>query len=116
MNSSMCDCISYNQPEPKQTRPTVVVRPPFGEKSVCLDACIVDAIQSLWAAGIETRGSCCGHGDAAPSVVLSDGATDDIATRARDVLKADGRPWVVLAWRLIPVPDALQQVTRDGVA
>lgn len=29
--------------------------------TVCVDNCIVDAIQQLWDKGIETTGCCCGH-------------------------------------------------------
>ncbi len=29
---------------------------------VCIDPCIVEAIQKLWEQGIETQGCCCGHG------------------------------------------------------
>lgn len=30
--------------------------------AVCIDSCIVDDIKKLWYRGIETTGSCCGHG------------------------------------------------------
>lgn len=33
-----------------------------GEICFAIDACIVDAVKALWAAGIRTIGCCCGHG------------------------------------------------------
>lgn len=33
-----------------------------GHKCFRLDACIVPAVKTLWAAGIRTIGCCCGHG------------------------------------------------------
>lgn len=35
-----------------------------GERCLNLDACIVPAVQALWAAGIVTEACCCGHGEA----------------------------------------------------
>jgi hypothetical protein len=33
-----------------------------GRQCFVIDACLVPALQALWAAGIKTSGSCCGHG------------------------------------------------------
>lgn len=101
-----CGCISYNRPEADQTRPEVILMPPFQDKTVCIDACIAEAIETLWDNGIVTRGSCCGHGQIdRPSVVLGEGTTDDDARRVHDILReCDGRQWDVLAWRLVSVP------------
>ena len=33
-----------------------------GRRCFSLDACIVPAVEILWAAGIRTTGCCCGHG------------------------------------------------------
>jgi len=38
-----------------------------------VDFCIADLVAALNAANIGTEGSCCGHGDMAGSVVLTDG-------------------------------------------
>lgn len=35
-----------------------------GRQCLRLDACIVPAVQALWAAGIATESCCCGHGSA----------------------------------------------------
>lgn len=36
--------------------------------SICIDPCIVEEIQDLWAKGIITYGCCCGHNMAEPFV------------------------------------------------
>lgn len=33
-----------------------------GRQCFVIDACLVPAVQALWAAGIKTSGCCCGHG------------------------------------------------------
>lgn len=38
-----------------------------------IDACIADVVAALVAAGVETAGSCCGHGHAEPTIRLADG-------------------------------------------
>ena len=40
-----------------------------GEKCLRLDACIIPAIQALWAAGIVTVSCCCGHNNPAGGVI-----------------------------------------------
>lgn len=30
--------------------------------NVCIDGCIIEAIEYIWSVGIETTGCCCGHG------------------------------------------------------
>jgi hypothetical protein len=35
---------------------------PQGRQCFALDACIVPAVEALWAAGIRSTGCCCGHG------------------------------------------------------
>ncbi len=97
-------CVSYNQPEPHQTRPTVVMPYPFGKAhpTVCVDACLVQALRSLWAAGIETFGSCCRHGEGSPEVIIGQNATDGDVTRAREALaRTDDRDWAILSWTLV---------------
>ena len=73
---SGCQCIgvevgSYeNQVE---LAPPLVLRrnTPEGEpaRTVCVDRCLADEIQGLWALGIRTTGCCCGHGGAAPAFI-----------------------------------------------
>lgn len=93
----MCDCQSYNQPEKTGSVPEVVLNqaqyfPDTGKPTVSVDACIVDVIKRLWAAGIRTRHSCCGHNGllGPPSVVID---TEYAASRAAEILREDGRPW-----------------------
>jgi len=50
--------------------PEQVVTYPFTGNQVAVDACLVDRLQTLWALGIETSGSCCGHGQRPASVVV----------------------------------------------
>lgn len=38
--------------------------------TVCVDKCLVPAIKALWAAGIPTANSCCGHGVYPPDIFL----------------------------------------------
>lgn len=40
-----------------------------------VDSCIVTIVRALQAAGIETLGSCCGHGKEDGSILLADGRT-----------------------------------------
>lgn len=39
----------------------VVMVEPWSGKSVSIDRCLADEIQTLWDAGIKTVASCCGH-------------------------------------------------------
>jgi hypothetical protein len=98
-----CGCISYNCPEPYQTDHEVVLDhakyfPDTQKPSVCVDACIAEAIESLWKAGVRTRACCCGHNGRfgpAPSVYLDSPAD---AAKAYEVLAHDHRDWHVVFW------------------
>jgi len=77
---------------------------PWQEGSVIgIDHCIAPAIHDLWwVQGIETRGSCCGHGEEGPSVIIEYAAD---AGRAHAALRdIDGREWRVLSWILTELP------------
>ena len=74
-----CDCRSYNRPEWGGMTHEIVVTVPEhlradGRETVCLDLCIAPAVLSLWAAGIQTFGSCCGHRGNAPRSIVIDEA------------------------------------------
>jgi len=44
---------------------------PFvGGKVVAIDGCILGRIKQLWRMGIETKASCCGHGEMPPCVIV----------------------------------------------
>lgn len=72
-----CHCRSFNRPEWGGTTLEIIVQvPPHlrddGRDTVCLDLCIAPYVLLLWAAGIKTYGSCCGHnGKAQRNVVIS---------------------------------------------
>lgn len=66
-----CDCVnvamgSYDN--------QVVLRPPFPVRGgvAGIDRCISDEILSLWAAGIVTQASCCGHNRAPAFIAVAD--------------------------------------------
>jgi hypothetical protein len=94
-----CTCHSYNW-DIGETPEVVVMH---HGKSICLDACIADEIQYLWAKGIETLGSCCGHNRERPSVILS-GEME--ISGAREILRASDKHWKILIWRLTDVTEA----------
>jgi hypothetical protein len=99
-----CQCISYNQPRAGQTVPTVVLANPFSPtgKTVCIDACIAEPIQTLWKAEIETVNSCCSHGCGDPEVILRENSTlEDVAQARRVLAKVDSRDWAILSWTLV---------------
>ncbi len=73
----ICDCDPDKAQELKDSyvfsRQTVVDLPMWSKArearlkqdfppTVCIDTCILGAIQELWDKGIETTGCCCGHG------------------------------------------------------
>lgn len=72
-----CDCQSYNRPDVGGTTPEIVLSLPAhmvneGRETICVDACMADVIEALWAEGIETQSCCCGHNGAfgPPAVVV----------------------------------------------
>ena len=106
----MCNCISYNQPKHSGgTRAEVMLPCPAHlrdsvseakrDKGICVDTCIADAIQMLWAHRVETRGCCCGHNRGPASVII--GETED-AERVKALLRDnDSKQWEVMQWRLV---------------
>ena len=63
-----CRCISYNRPDLGGDVPEIVVTVPHhiraqtdGRDTVCLDLCIAPLVLAMWARGIPTLNSCCGH-------------------------------------------------------
>lgn len=55
------------------------------EGRVCfrIDACIVDALKAVWAAGYRTLGCCCGHGQGAGGMIAIDNGTFSREPRTR---------------------------------
>jgi len=98
----MCDCISYNQSSSDQKTPNEILIYPWTGKKVCVDACISKSMEALWAAGIETHGSCCTHGAGMPEVIIKDNATqEEIETARKTIRKVDNRDWAILSWTLL---------------
>lgn len=65
----MCDCVNVlpgtygNQVEIKELPAHMLAykRKQGGADSICIDRCVADEVQELWAKGITTTGCCCGH-------------------------------------------------------
>ncbi|MCK4856870.1 MAG: hypothetical protein KAT58_02775 [candidate division Zixibacteria bacterium] len=100
MNAPICTCISYNRPDRGGNTPEVVLD--YGKyfkttrsQTVCVDACIAEPIERLWAAGIETGGCCCGHGLTIPTVMIKNPKDAELVF---SVLAADKRKWHVMFW------------------
>jgi len=69
-----------------------------------VDACIANAVQALWDAGLVTLGSCCGHGRMNPSLVIENSV--DAAPFVEVLNAVDGREWVLHQWQLVTVHPA----------
>ncbi|QDP67012.1 MAG: hypothetical protein Unbinned3138contig1000_54 [Prokaryotic dsDNA virus sp.] len=101
-----CKCISYNQPRPWQTDQERVLQCPDwamalfqnARPTICVDACIADAVQALWDAHVWTYGSCCGHGDLEKRTVIVDWGHRE---KAREVLDRVDATIRVGAWELV---------------
>lgn len=108
-----CRCVSYNQPEPYQSVPQVLLDVPewagSERKNIAVDACIAPVIRALWQARIWTLGCCCGHNKPSRSVIVD---RSDRKGAAR-IIRAMGDDAKVLAWELVegdssPTPRAEQ--------
>ena len=102
----MCDCISYNRPEwgGSQQEAVLPYRKYFsqsGPDTVCVDACLADSMERIWAAGIETMASCCGHNGKSH---LANGFANVMLKHPKDaqaafeILAAEDRPWWIVMW------------------
>lgn len=100
------NCYSYNKGV-GELREVVLQRPdwlPDGERlnGVPVDACIADVVQHLWDNGIHTLGSCCEHGKANPSLVLSQ-SEDNYELIQSLIAEKDSRSWSLKQWQLVDV-------------
>lgn len=69
----MCNCPKYIiDDDAARYRRQVIMRPPWQERTVCVDSCISSHIQALWDNGIRTTGCCCGHNIMRPWVSVPD--------------------------------------------
>lgn len=108
----MCDCSSNNKAGLGEVPQVGINSDEYfnwdsESRLTYVDACIVDQIKALWAAGIWTRGCCCGHNGAwiplqweGPNVIISESGDPE---KALEVLReADpNRTWNVLQWQLV---------------
>lgn len=67
------------------------------ENGISIDSCIADQIRLAWQGGVRTLGSCCGHYEETPSVVL----TQDV--EQIELAKKILPDWDLFQWRLIQV-------------
>ena len=98
----MCECQSYNSPKNTGHVSEVVLDharyfPDTEKQQVCVDACIAEIVEKLWAAGVRTSACCCGHNGlfGRPSVFINDPNDAEEAVR---VLSHDSRMWHVVLW------------------
>lgn len=101
---SHCTCHSYNWDEGEipnvvMTVPDHIRQHTDGRETVCIDACISDAISSLWERELPTLNSCCGHNRQEPSVIIPDGADPEQYLAA--LAEVDARAWVVSRWERV---------------
>lgn len=100
-----CDCISYNNPQPDQKTPSVVMTAPawagWHKPTICVDACISHHVQALWDAHLWTLGSCCGHNGRFQRSVIVDQADH---VKAQALLSDRGADVHVLSWQLCRTP------------
>ena len=100
-----CNCHSYNKDDPGSGKDQeVIIRRPenLGQKDICIDFCIVNVIKHLWACGVNTQGSCCGHGRIKPSIVLDNSVSAGHYLRVKNIIsEVDGRDFDILSWKLV---------------
>lgn len=71
--------------------------------TVCIDSCIIDAIEQLWDRGIETTGCCCGHNNERGWVQVDPGdypAMFELGYDQRPVEMVEGSPHGLYAFYL----------------
>lgn len=98
----MCDCRSYNRPDWGGNKKEVILEAPkWSQKKngICIDSCIVEQIKALWAAGIVTRGCCCGHNLKGPSVIIDE--TENPKNALSILRENDNRKWTVQRFEII---------------
>ena len=81
-------------------------------REVSLDECISEVVVTLWDAGVVTLGSCCGHGERAPSLVLGD---HQDAVEVETLLGGmdPTRRWALHQWRLVECTPAALSGQQD---
>lgn len=108
MTTNKCDCHSYNGDfgsTPEVRLKKLVSISPEGErnyKDVMIDTCIASVIQHLWDKGVNTGGSCCGHGNKPPSIVLGPGA-ENYSQILEWIAEKDDRWFELSQWKRVLV-------------
>lgn len=100
----MCNCRSHNR-ETGET-PEVLIHYPYDKEDpdriICVDACIADVIRHLLENGVDTKNSCCGHGEYPPTIAF-DYLTKEDAKKIRDlIVQIDDRRFDLFCWKLVP--------------
>ena len=97
----MCDC--YSPSWFLGSRPAEVLENPFTGEGVAIDYCIADSVSRLWAHGIETKNSCCGHNKAKPIIMLADNSDANTFATVRELLVeyADEREFTLASWNRV---------------
>ena len=62
----MCNCKSNIVPQEYGNQ--VIVLPPFSNRFLCIDRCLLNEVSLLWSLDIVTTGCCCGHNIAEPYI------------------------------------------------
>jgi len=102
----MCECQSYNRPEFGGSVSERILHHgkyfhASARSTICVDDCIADTIERLWAAGVVTAACCCGHNgqspiaNGMPNVMIVDPAQAKVAA---DILADDARDWWITIW------------------
>ena len=110
MANGQCNCYSpsfdVGPPEGQDIGAVLLAPPHLGleRNTVSVDACIVPVVKHLWAQGIVTRSSCCGHGKKPPSLVLEDSIPQERAKHIRALIaEVDKRQFDLYSWKLVGV-------------
>jgi len=96
-----CECWSVGTGGDSGTPNVILDRPDFmaaveSKPQIAIDACIVEQVKTLWAAGVTTYSSCCGHGKTRPSVVVDAGKA--LSAKALLTMRDPKRNWRVYYW------------------
>lgn len=96
-------CASYNW-EVGQLPEVALPTPAWADRmtdTIMVDHCIADTVRAIWAAGLHTLSSCCGHDRDKPSLVLTgDGEADAVR---KVIAEVDGREFRLYEWKLTEV-------------
>lgn len=87
-----CSCV--NVPMGSYANQELIIAP--NGKQVGIDRCILAEVQDLWARGVKTLGSCCGHNVAVPWIGVDARSVDPMVTLGYQQISG-GQMWDFLA-------------------